>query len=149
MQRKSSRFLAAFKMTICFLRPTKFARTTAPRLCSDNRPLQYSELDTAFVRCMERDTRGLSVKGAAAGLQYLGGFKNDVRVLQGVAGPDARIRGGGIWGNVPGGNAGRCINPRHTVVGGREYGALLKIDDSENDGRKSRQGEHGCSQPHS
>src|SRR6202012_1544505 len=63
-----------------------------PRLCSDNRPLQYSELDTAFVRCMERDTRGLSVKGAAAGLQYLGGFKNDVRVLQGVAGPDQSYR---------------------------------------------------------
>ena len=66
-----------------------------------------------------------------------------------VAGSHAGIGRGRVWGDVPGNDPGRALDPGHAIIGRREHGPLLKIDDAENDGREGGQGKDGCSQPDS
>src|ERR1700730_973403 len=59
-----------------------------------------------------------------------------------VAIPDSCIGGWGIGRNVPGKYAARSIPPGCAVVRGAEVGALLKIDDSEDNRGQRSQGKN-------
>jgi len=64
-----------------------------------------------------------------------------------VTGPQSGIGGGGIWRDVPGNDSGVSLNPRYPIIGSREHGPLLKIDDAKDNGRKGCQSENSRSQP--
>ena len=57
-----------------------------------------------------------------------------------VVGPQAGVCGGRVWRDMPGNDSGLPFDPRHPIIGRREHGSLLKIDDAEDNGCKSRQG---------
>ncbi len=56
-----------------------------------------------------------------------------------VVGPQAGVSGGRVWSDMPGNNPGLPFDPRHPVIGRREHGPLLKIDDAKDNGCESCQ----------
>ena len=64
-----------------------------------------------------------------------------------VVGPQAGVGGGRVWRDMPGNDPGLPVDPRHPIIGRREHGPLLKIDDAKDNGCKGGQSEDGCAQP--
>jgi hypothetical protein len=64
-----------------------------------------------------------------------------------VAGAKAGIRSGRIWRDMPRNDSGLPFDPRHPIIGRREHGALLEIDDGKDNGCKGCQGKDRCPQP--
>ena len=66
-----------------------------------------------------------------------------------VTGTNASIRRGRVWHDVPGQDPTRCVPPGCTVIRRAENGALLKIDDSEDNRGQCSECKDRCAQPDS
>jgi hypothetical protein len=51
-----------------------------------------------------------------------------------VTGAEAGICGRRFWRDMPGNSSGLPSYPRYAVIGRREHGSLLEIDDPKNNG---------------